>query len=73
MGAIIARLKAEPALIIGILGAAFVAGVQYAAGQDLVGPDAVSFVTRAFDPTQGGWANLLLAGIITRFFVSPAT
>jgi len=72
MGAIIARLKAEPALIIGILGAAIVAAIQAAGGHDLVGPDVVSFVTRAFDPTQGGWADLLLVGIVTRFFVKPA-
>lgn len=72
MNAILVRIKAEPAVVIGILAAAILAGVQVAAGHDLVSGSVVDWVTKALDP-NGGWAIPILVGIVTRFFVSPAT
>ncbi len=72
MSAIVARLKAEPAVVIGVIAAAILAGVQYAGGHDLVGSGVVDAVTKAFDPNTG-WAIPIILGLVTRFFVSPAT
>jgi len=72
MGAIIARLKAEPALIVGALASGIVAAVLYLAGHDVLGSDIVATVQNALDPAQGGWLIPLITGFVTRFFVSPA-
>ena len=65
------RIRNEPAVVIGVLAAGILAAVQAAGGQNLVGTDVVSFVSRALDP-NGGWAIPVIVAIITRFFVSPA-
>lgn len=66
------RLKREPAVVIGILFAAVLAVVQSLAGNGVIEPDIAATIGRALDPSSG-WALPILAGIITRFFVSPAT
>ena len=68
----IARLKNEPAVVIGVLAAAALAAVQYLGGHDLLSGSAVDWVTRALDP-NAGWAIPIVLGIVTRFFVSPAS
>lgn len=68
----IARLKNEPALLIGALAAAILAAVQSLAGHGVLSGDVVAWISNALDPTQGGWLIPLLVGIVTRFFVSPA-
>jgi hypothetical protein len=68
----IARIKREPAVVIGILAAAILAGAQVAAGHDLLSGDAFAWLQKALNP-DGGWAIPILVGVITRFFVSPAT
>lgn len=73
MGAIIARLKAEPALIVGAIASGIVAAVLYLAGHDVLGTDVVETVRNALDPSQGGWLIPLIVGAVTRFFVEPAT
>lgn len=77
MNAILARIKAEPAVVIGLLATVLLAAAQYAGGHNLLSGDAVAWVVGAFhvpsasDPSVG-WAVPLLTGIVTRFFVSPA-
>ena len=71
MNAIIARIKAEPAVAIGTLAAVALAVVQTLAGRGVIGPDIADTVLRALDP-QAGWALPIILGIVTRFFVSPA-
>jgi hypothetical protein len=70
MSAIIARLKAEPAVVIGTLAAAALAAFQYLGGREVISPDVVATVQNALDP-NGGWFYLLAIGVVTRFFVSP--
>lgn len=72
MSGIIDRLKKEPALVIGFLAAAILAGVQYANGHDLLPGGVLDWVTNALDPNSG-WAIPILVGLVTRFFVSPAS
>lgn len=72
MNAILVRLKNEPALLLGLAFSAVVAVAQYAGGHDLIGQNAVDAIAKAFDP-QTGWAIPLILGIVTRFFVSPAS
>ena len=72
MGSIIARLKSEPAVIIGAIAAAVLAAIQVLAGHNLIGQNVVDFLSQAFDPTKG-WAIPIIVGIVTRFFVSPAS
>lgn len=66
------RIKREPAVLIGVLAAVVLATVQQLAGHGLLSGTVLDWVTRAFDPTSG-WAIPIIVGIITRFFVSPAT
>lgn len=66
------RIKREPAVVIGILAAALLAAIQTAAGEGVVGQDIADTIVKALDPTTG-WALPIIVGIITRFFVSPAT
>lgn len=66
------KLKSEPAVVIGVIAAALLAALQSLAGHGIVRPDIVDTVTKALDPTQGGWAIPILVSIVTRFFVSPA-
>lgn len=68
----IARLKREPAVVIGVLAAAVLAAVQSLGGHELLSGTVVDWVTKALDPNTG-WAIPIVIGIITRFFVSPAT
>lgn len=79
MGKIIDRLKHEPAVIIAVIGAAILAAVQQASGAELLNPDFAQTITNLIDnpatpdvPFDGA-AFLILVGIVTRFFVSPAT
>lgn len=72
MSTIIARIRHEPALVIGFLAAIVLAGVQYANGQNLLPGGVLDWVTNALNP-EGGWAIPILVGFITRWFVSPAT
>lgn len=67
----IERLKREPAVVLGILFAAVLAAVQSLAGNGVLEPDLVATIGRALDPSSG-WALPIVAGVITRFFVSPA-
>lgn len=79
MSRILARLRNEPAVVIGVIAAAVMAGLQYASGAELVSADVVASVGRFFDnPTTAevpldGWGTTIVVGIITRFFVSPAS
>lgn len=66
------RLKREPAVVIGIIAAAALATVQSLAGNEVISADLAATVQRALDPSSG-WALPIIVGIITRFFVSPAT
>ena len=68
----IARLKREPAVVIGVLAAIALAAVQSLGGHNLLSGSVVDWVTRALDPNTG-WAIPVVLGVITRFFVSPAT
>lgn len=72
MGAIIARIKGEPAVVIGIVFAAVLAAIQSLAGNNVISPDLATTISHALDP-QTGWALPIVVGIVTRFFVSPAT
>jgi hypothetical protein len=67
-----ARLKAEPAVVIGIVAAALLAALQSLAGHGVISADVFSTIAGALDPTKGGWAIPILVGVVTRFFVSPA-
>ena len=67
----LARLKNEPAILIGALAAAAMALVQSLGGNGIIGQDAVDTVASALNPTSG-WALPIVIGFITRFFVSPA-
>lgn len=66
------RIKREPAVVIGILFAAVLAAVQSLAGNGVLEADVVATIQRALDPSSG-WALPIVAGIVTRFFVSPAS
>ena len=68
---IIARLRNEPAVVIGTLFAVILAVFQTLAGRGVIGPDLVDTLTRALDP-NAGWALPIVLSIIIRFFVSPA-
>lgn len=67
----LARLRNEPAVVIGIGAAALLAALQSLAGHGVIRPDIVDTITKALDPTTGGWAIPILVSIVTRFFVSP--
>jgi len=69
---IIARIRREPAVVIGIIAAAVLAVVQSLAGNEVISPDLAASVGKALDP-QSGWALPIVVGLVTRFFVSPAT
>ena len=71
MTAIIDKIKAEPAVVIGIIAACVLAVVQTLSGYGVIGPDIAATIGRALDPTSG-WAIPIIVGVITRFFVSPA-
>lgn len=67
------RIKREPAVVIGIIAAAILAVLQSLAGNGVIGQDVVDTIGSAIDPTKAGWAIPILVGLVTRFFVSPAT
>lgn len=70
MSAIIARLRNEPAVLIGIIGTAIVAALQSLAGNGVIGADLVDTIARLVGTVeQPGPAVVLLAGIVIRFFV----
>jgi MFS family permease len=71
-GRIADRIRREPAVVIGIVAAAVLAVVQSLAGNEVISPDIAASIGRALDP-QSGWALPIIVGIVTRFFVSPAT
>jgi hypothetical protein len=66
------RLKREPAVVIGIVAAVILAVVQSLNGSGVLGADAADTISKALDPTTG-WAIPIVLGIVTRFFVSPAS
>jgi amino acid permease len=66
------RIKREPAVVIGIVAAVILAVIQTLAGQGVLGTDVADTFAKALDPTTG-WALPIVLGIVTRFFVSPAT
>jgi len=66
------RIKREPAVVIGIIAAALLAALSSLSGNGIIDPDAMTTIQRALNP-DGGWAIPIIVGIITRFFVSPAT
>jgi hypothetical protein len=66
------RLKREPAVVIGIVAAVILAVVQSLNGSGVLGSDAADTISKALDPTTG-WAIPIVLGIVTRFFVSPAS
>lgn len=67
----LAKLKSEPAVVIGVLAAAILAAFQSLAGHNLIGQNVVDTVSAALNPT-GGWLIPILVGLVTRAFVSPA-
>jgi hypothetical protein len=69
----IAKLKSEPAVVIGTLAAVILAVVQTLAGRGVIDQNIVDTVAGALDPTKGGWLIPLIVGLVTRAFVSPAT
>lgn len=71
-GRIADRIRSEPAVVIGIVAAAVLAVVQSLAGNEVISPDLAASLGNAIDP-QSGWALPIIVGIVTRFFVSPAT
>ena len=71
MQGIIDKIKAEPAVVIGIIAACVLAVVQTLSGYGVIGPDLAATIGRAIDP-NAGWAIPIIVGIVTRFFVSPA-
>ena len=68
---IIARIRKEPAVVIGVVAAAVLAAIQSLAGNQVISPDLAATIGNALDP-QKGWALPIVIGIVTRFFVSPA-
>ncbi len=62
------RIKNEPAVAIGVIAAAAFAGLQAAAGRELISPDLAATLERALNP-EGGWLWPIIIGIVTRFFV----
>jgi hypothetical protein len=67
------RIKKEPAVVIGILASAVLAVITSLAGNGVISSDVAASIGNALDPSQGGWAIPILVGIVTRFFVSPAS
>ena len=65
------RIRNEPAVVLGILFAAALAAIQSLSGNGVIEPDIAATIGRALDP-QSGWALPIVAGIVTRFFVSPS-
>jgi hypothetical protein len=68
----LAKLKSEPAVVIGVVAAALLAALQSLAGHGVISQNVIDTVAGALDPTKGGWAIPILVGLVTRFFVSPA-
>ena len=66
------RLKREPAVLIGVIAAAILAVVQSLAGNEIITGDIAVTIQNALSP-ESGWAIPIILGLITRFFVSPAT
>jgi hypothetical protein len=66
------RIRREPAVVIGIIAAALLAALSSLSGNGVIDPDAMTTIQRALSP-DGGWAIPIIIGIVTRFFVSPAT
>ncbi len=67
MAAIIDRIKAEPAVVIGIVGAIVVFAVEQFAGKGIITADTstnIQNLVNALIP--------LITGLVTRQFVSPA-
>jgi len=62
------RIKNEPLVVIGVIAAAIFAGVQAAAGKELITPDLAASLERALNP-DGGWLWPIVLAIIGRFFV----
>lgn len=63
-------IKRNPVLVIGILAAAIIAGVQQAVGSGVLGADVADTVVKALSP-DGGWLIPIILAIVTRFFVTP--
>ena len=66
------RIKREPAVAIGIVAACIVAVLSTLAGEGVLGQDVVDTIGSAIDPGRNGWLLPILAGLVTRAFVSPA-
>lgn len=66
-------MKREPAFWIGFIFAAILAVLQVANGSGLIGSDVLATIQLAIDPDNGGWLLPIVIGIVTRFFVTPAT
>ncbi len=70
MAAFLERVKNEPAVVIGIIGMAAVSALQSLAGNEVISADIVTTVGNLIGTVQApGPATLLLAGVVTRFFV----
>ena len=54
----------SPSVAAGVL-----AVVQTLAGSGIIAEDIAATVTRALDPTTGGWLIPVIVGLVTRFFV----
>lgn len=72
LSSLIAKIKAEPAVAIGIVAAVVLAVVQTLGGHGVLSGNVVDWFTNALDP-NAGWAIPIVVGLVTRFFVSPAT
>jgi hypothetical protein len=67
------RIRSEPAVVIGIIAAAVLAAIQSLAGNGVISGDVANIIGQALDPTKGAWAIPIIVGLVTRFFVSPAS
>jgi hypothetical protein len=65
----IAKLKAEPAVVIGVIAACILAVAQTLAGNGIISSDVFATIAGALDPAKGGWALPIILSIVTRFFV----
>lgn len=63
----------EPAFWIGVIAAVVLAVLDTLGGKNLLSGDVINWVHQALDPNMSGWALPILIGLVTRFFVSPAT
>lgn len=65
------RLKREPVIVITALFAAAYAIIQTLTGSGILGQDVGDTIGKALNP-DGGWLLPIVAGIVIRYFTTPA-